>query len=82
MKTLENGTQIYSISASTAGYGHKKITVELKLENEYKTFSATIDCMPSYDEVNDLDGDDRDEALYNLIDSKIESQVYEWIESI
>lgn len=82
MKTLENGTEIYFINASTAGHGHKKITVELKLGNEYKTFSATTDCMPMYDEANDLEGEERELALYNLIDHKIEAAVTEWLNEL
>lgn len=82
MKTLENGTEIYSINASTSGYGHKKITVELRFENEYKKFSAVTDCMPAYDEANDLEGDERDSALYDLIDYKIEEEVNEWLNEL
>lgn len=82
MKTLENGIEIYSINASTAGYGHKKITVELRFENNYKTFAATTDCMPMLDEANDLEGDDRDNALYNLIDYKIKDSVNEWLNDL
>jgi hypothetical protein len=62
-----------------SGYGHKKIKVELECEGESESFIATTNFMPGYDAANDLDGQDRYDALYDLIDSQIEGEVLEWL---
>lgn len=82
MKNINlNGTdlEINYTNATTAGHGHKKITVELYFKGEYKTFSATTSNMPSYDDATELEGSDKDEALFNIISYQIEDQVEEWI---
>lgn len=85
MKTYEvHGKNINVIHATALsnGYGHKKITVELQEEftGETKTFSATTSNMPDFDTATDLDGQDKYEALYEIIDSSVEDEVYEWLE--
>jgi hypothetical protein len=85
MKTinfLNTELAIYYTKALTAGHGHKKITVELYLLGEYKTFSATTSNMPDYDEATELEGSDKDEALFNIISMQIEDEVSEWISEI
>ncbi|EKT4545811.1 hypothetical protein AAIP58_000112 [Flavobacterium psychrophilum] len=79
---LKTELEINYTQALTAGHGHKKITVELCLQGEYKTFSATTSNMPDYDNATDLEGFDKDEALFNIISSKIEEEVDEWIVEI
>ncbi|WP_313214121.1 hypothetical protein [Soonwooa sp.] len=70
-------------SQITAGYGHKKITVELCYEGEYKEFHAVTANMPDFDDAMDLeDYDEKQLALYNLIEYKIEDEVQEWIDSL
>jgi len=68
--------------AVQAGYGHKKITVELENgSGERKTFSATTNNMPDYDAASDLREDDIQgyyDALYRLIEYQIADQVAEW----
>jgi len=66
----------------TSGYGHKLITVELESNGEYRRFKAITNDMPGWDEANDLDGQERYEALYELIENKIEDDVIEWLVSI
>nr|WP_317631374.1 hypothetical protein [uncultured Flavobacterium sp.] len=86
MATIElNGLQIevYYANALTAGYGHKKIEVELCYEGEYKTFKATTNFMPGYDAAMDIeDTEAKYVALYELIDTQIEDEVIEWIDSL
>ena len=76
---LNTELEINYTQALTAGHGHKKITVELYLQGEYKTFSATTSNMPDYDDATELEGSDKDEALFNIISYKIEDEVNEWI---
>lgn len=68
--------------AQFAGYGHQKIKVVLEFEGETETFSATTNFMPGYDAANDLDGQDRYDAFYDLISSQIDEAVLEWLLSI
>lgn len=65
--------------AITAGHGHKKIKVELFLGRESKVFSATTNNMPAFDEASDLEGNEKYLALYKIIESQIEYEVFEWI---
>jgi hypothetical protein len=76
---LNTELEINYTQTLTAGHGHKKITVELYLQGEYKTFSATTSNMPSYDDAIDLEGEDKDEALFNIVSSQLEDQIDEWI---
>lgn len=74
---------VYHASALSSGYGHKKITVELveEFSGESMKFSATTSNMTDYDAI-DMEAQDRYEVLYELIDSKIEDNVYEWLQSL
>ena len=65
-----------------AGYGHQRIKVELEYDSQSETFSATTDFMPGWDKANDLEGQDRYDALYELIELRIEEEVIEWLTSI
>lgn len=69
-------------SSMTSGYGHKKITVELECEGEYKDFSATTNNMQGFDNANDLEGDDKYIAFFELIESEIEEEIMEWLSEI
>ena len=74
--------EIWSAYNTPAGYGHKKIFVELQRMESYKVFSATTNNMPAYDEANDLEGPHKERALYDIIASQIEDQVVEWIDTL
>lgn len=76
----ENGIEVCFGSSLPSGYGHRKITVELWYENHMKLFHATTDNMSDYDEASRLEGDDKYNALYNLIEYKISDEVAEWID--
>lgn len=81
--TIENKeVEIYSANYSTSGYGHKKVTIELRYENEYKEFSSTTSDMPSIDCISEMEGIDKLTSLYSLIESSIEESVSEWLYSI
>lgn len=70
---------IYSTRALSDGYGQKKITVDLYFCGEYRKFTATTSNMSDYDEATELEGSDRDEALFCIISGQIEDEVNEWI---
>jgi hypothetical protein len=75
--------EIYHAGALTAGYGHKKITVELRYKDQNKTFAATTNNMPDYDAMTEIeDLSDKHIALYNLIRYQIADEVTEWIDAI
>lgn len=86
--TIEiNGNELSLLNSwhSVAGYGHKKITVSLSFEGNSKEFYATTNNMRAFDKAVDLQEDNADEyhlALYNLIDTDIEAEVTEWVESL
>ena len=82
MKTYEiDGKDINVVCAvaSPAGHGHYEITVDLMDAVETKSFTAKTSDMHGMDAATDLDGQERYEALYELIASKIEGQVVEWL---
>lgn len=74
--------EIVHAQAMTSGHGHKKVTVELMSNGAYRSFSAVTNHMPAYDAANELRGEERAVAFYELIDSSIESEVREWLESL
>lgn len=84
MKNLSNtkAVTVQFADAQFAGYGHQKIKVVLEYDGETETFSATTDFMPGFDEANELEGQDRYDALYDLIEAQIEEEVLEWLTSI
>ena len=76
---LNTELEINYTQALTAGHGHKKITVELYFKGEYKTFSATTSNMPDYDDATELEGEDKDEALFKIISYQLKDNIDEWI---
>lgn len=84
MNTLFNNKPISVQFASSlfSGYGHQRIKVELEYEGETEIFSATTDFMPGFDKANELEGQERYDALYDLIEAQIEEEVLEWLTSI
>lgn len=68
-------------SSIFAGYGHQKITVQVVSENgDKKEFWSKTDNMPGYDEANDLDyGQEKFEALFELVESKLDGEISEWL---
>lgn len=74
--------EIYYAMASFSGYGHKRITVELYYNGEYKEFKATTNNMPAYNEAMELEGPNRYRALYRIIEHQIFDEVCEWLDNL
>lgn len=67
-------------SAITAGYGHQKITVSVVAENgDKKDFSAKTNNMPDFDEATDLEGQEKYEALFELVEYSLDGEICEWL---
>ena len=77
-----NTVTVGHASAIFSGYGHQKITVDLVYNGETKTFWEVTNNMPGYDAATELEGQEYYEALYDLIDRKIEDQVTEWMNEV
>lgn len=70
-------------SAITAGYGHQKITVYVIAENgDKKEFSAKTDNMLGFDEATDLEGQEKYEAFFELVEYSLDGEIAEWINEI
>ena len=80
--TCNQEVLLTDISVDNAGYGHKKITVELCKDGEYKSFSATTDNMPMFDKADELEGTDRMVALFEIIENKIEGSLCFWLDNL
>ena len=74
--------EIYHANAITSGYGHKKITVELQYNGKYQKFTAITNNMFAYDEANELDGEDKYQAFYDIIENQIIDEITEWLENL
>jgi hypothetical protein len=68
---------VYYAGSLLAGYGHHKITVEMELNGEYKKFTATTNNMRGLDAAKELEGQEKYEALYELID--IDAEILDWV---
>ena len=67
-------------SALTAGHGHQNITASIVAANgEKKDFRATTSNMPDFDEATDLEGQEKYEALFELVESSLDGEISEWI---
>ena len=70
-------------SAITSGYGHQKITVYVMAESgEKKEFSAKTNNMPDFDEANELEGQDKYEALFDLVEYSLDGEISEWLSKL
>ena len=84
MKTYETQIDktvtVLHASSLPAGYGHQKITVQLMSEEGHtREFSATTYNMRDFDAANELEGQDKYEALYEIVENQIADRVYEWL---
>ena len=68
---------VYYAGSLLAGSGHQKITVEMECNGEYEKFTATTNFMPAFDAAQELEGQDKYEALYELID--IDAEILDWV---
>lgn len=66
-------------SVAHVGNGHVKISVTIVDEQgDMETFEETTHNMPAYDRANNLDGQEKYEALYDIVSSSIDAQIDEW----
>lgn len=81
--TQEQNFSISYASSAFSGYGHQKIKVEVILENgNKKEFSCATSNMPDFDDANNLEGQEKYEALFDLVDYKLNREISEWIYSL
>jgi hypothetical protein len=68
-------------TAISSGYGHKKISVSFyDYENsESITLTATTNNMPAFDRANDLEGQEKYMAFYEIIEMQIQDQLEEFV---
>ena len=72
--------QIMYASSLPSGHGGRKIEVEVcSKSGDLKMFSATTSNMPSFDEANELEGQKKYEALFEIIESDTDGEISEWI---
>ena len=70
-------------SAITAGYGHKKISVSVVTENgDKKEFHHKTNNMPDFDDAMDLEGQEKYEALFELVEYSLYDEISEWIDEL
>ena len=76
--------EVYHAYTRFKGYGHYNIIVELYCEqiDDYHTFEAITNNMPDFDAAQRLEGQEKNDALYDIIKYQIEEEVTEWIESL
>ena len=79
MNPTQHEIAILWASAESAGYGHKRITVEVGYKGEKMHFKATTANTQAYDDATDLEGQEKYDALYEIVKSSIDNQVSEWI---
>lgn len=79
--TTPNGIKFtveYS-GAIQSGYGHKRIEVTIVDEQgDVETFASTTNNMPAYDDATELEGQEKYEALYEIVSGSIDVQIDEW----
>ena len=74
--------EVYHAQAIPSGYGHKKITVELRHGNMYEKFSATTSNMSAFDDAQDHVGSEYYQALFDIIENQIEDQATECLDKL
>lgn len=87
MKNFENQPEVELSSArsSFAGYGHHKITVDIKYKGKEKSFTKTTTDLEALEEAKELGVDsweDGTNAMYEVIANGIEDQISEWIQEV
>jgi hypothetical protein len=77
-----NQIEVYYAKALPHSFGSVKVTVELLCDGQFKEFTGYVNFMPNYDFAMTLDGDQRYQFLFNLIESQISDEIKEWISQI
>ena len=79
---IEASFQVTHASHLSSGHGHMKIMVDIIDENENPgSFSFVTSNMPGFDDATDFEGQEKYEALFELIENDIEDAISEWIYS-
>lgn len=68
-------------TAISSGFGHKKVSVTFYDYNNSESIvlSATTNNMRAFDAASELEGDEKYEALYNIIAADIQDQLEEFV---
>lgn len=66
-------------SAIPSGYGHKEITVEIVSDGKTKEFKSVTSNMYDYDQAQDLEGQEKYEALFELVEYNLDGRIAEWL---
>lgn len=76
------GIIIFGTQAWFSSDGHRLIEVTFGYKNKTKKFSSVTDNMDAYQCAKQLEGLDRDNALLDLIYSRIEQPILDWCNDI
>ena len=84
LEKFEDGTELnlFYVTSKFSGYGHYTITAELEYKGKYKELSKTTDNMPAHDDATELEGDEKKESLYRIIELAIKDSVEEWMQGV
>ncbi|MDK7376161.1 MULTISPECIES: hypothetical protein [Weeksella] len=67
-------------SSLPSGYGHRKITVCIIAENgDKKEFNSTTNNMYDFDQAMNLEGQEKYEALFDLVEDNLDGKIAEWL---
>ncbi|MGV8914365.1 MAG: hypothetical protein ACOH1X_02840 [Kaistella sp.] len=67
-------------SAIFSGSGHQKINVHVISESgDKKEFDHTTNNMPDFDKANELEGQEKYEALFEIIENDLDGEIAEWL---
>lgn len=87
MKTYKTSqAQKFTVDYATSlssGHGHRKILVYIESERgDKKEFYSVTNNMPDFDEASDKEGQDKAEALFEIIESDLDGEICEWLNSL
>lgn len=85
MKTYKTATghefTVDYANAFTAGYGHKEIPFVLVNQNgDGKGFVSVTSNMIDFDKADELEGQEKYEALFDLVKTQLDDQISEWLQ--
>jgi hypothetical protein len=70
--------ELVNVNVTPSGYGHKMLDVVLSKNGVEQNFKSTTDNMPDFDRANELDGEERNFALFNIVKYSITNAIDEW----
>lgn len=66
-------------NAMFSGHGHNKIEVEINYNGERKSFKATTTKLDSVDDAKELEGQEKYEALFSIVENDLDGKIADWI---